>query len=157
MEEHLLRVNHNPAVDQRPRLMKGRTCGGNPADREIVRPDRQRIAQNNRGVTEGSTVAQGARAAVLADSDRVLAIFLRSAKGPALPVRGIGMETKTDQLRVGMSVEDVDKVLPDQPYRFESLTDTWVPYRFYPFLGVAMQMGTDRAVQELVVVQTARR
>jgi tetratricopeptide (TPR) repeat protein len=94
---------------------------------------------------------------VLADADRVLAIFLRSTKGPALPVRGIGMETKTGQLRVGMSVEDVDKVLPDQPYRFESLTDTWVPYRFYPFLGVAMQMGTDGAVQELVVVQTARR
>ena len=67
------------------------------------------------------------------------------------------MQTKTDQLRVGMSAEDVDKILPDQPYRFESLTDTWTPYRFYPFLGVAMQIGANRMVQELVVVQIARR
>ncbi len=94
---------------------------------------------------------------VLADADRVLAIFLRFAKGPALPVTGIGMQTKTDQLRVGMSAEEVDKILPDQPYRFESLTDTWAPYRFYPYLGIAMQIGADRVVQELVVVQIARR
>ena len=56
-----------------------------------------------------------------------------------------------------MSAEEVDKIRPDQPYRFESLTDTWAPYRFYPYLGVAMQIGADRVVQELVVVQIARR
>lgn len=32
----------------------------------------------------------------------------------------------------------MDKILPDQPYRFESLTDTWAPCRFYPYLGIAM-------------------
>jgi hypothetical protein len=94
---------------------------------------------------------------VLADSDRIVAIYLRDSSGPTLSIRRIGMDAHTDQLRVGMTATDVDKILGGQPYRFESLTDTWTPYRFYPYLGIAMTTGANQLITELVIVQTTRQ
>ncbi len=92
---------------------------------------------------------------VLGD-DKVLAIILRDPKGPALPVKGIGSDVRTGLLRVGMTNQEVDRVLQEQPYRFESLADTWTPYRFYPYLGVAMMLGANRTIDELVVMPATR-
>ena len=93
---------------------------------------------------------------VLVD-DKVLAMILRDPKGPAVNVKGIGADTRTDLLRVGMTAQDVDRILQAQAYRFESLGDTWTPYRYYPFLGVAMMLGANRTVDELVVMPTSRQ
>lgn len=92
---------------------------------------------------------------LLAD-DKILAIILRDPRGPAVPLRGIGSDVRTDQLRVSMTADDVDKILQAQAYRFESLGDTWVPYRFYPYLGVAIRLGANRTVDELVVMPATR-
>ena len=135
----------------------GRTITLGQKTSELPVPDRWQEVSTVGGTKIRRLRSVNAGVDVLADADRVLVIFLRFAKGPALPVTGIGVQAKTGQLRVGMSAEEVDKILPDQPYRFESLTDTWAPYRFYPYLGIAMQIGPDRVVQELVVVQIARR
>src|SRR5207245_11481137 len=55
-------VNRNITVSQWSERIEERTCRGNPDDREVVRPDHRRIAQNNCGVVDGSTVEQGAPA-----------------------------------------------------------------------------------------------
>jgi hypothetical protein len=93
---------------------------------------------------------------VLVD-DKVLAMIVRDPKGPAVNLKGIGADTRTDLLRVGMTAQDVDRILQAQAYRFESLGDTWTPYRYYPFLGVAMMLGANRTVDELVVMPTSRQ
>ncbi len=93
---------------------------------------------------------------VLVD-DKVLAMIVRDPRGPAVTVKGMGADTRTDLLRVGMTAQDVDRILQAQSYRFESLGDTWSPYRYYPFLGIAMMLGSSRTVNELVVVPTSRQ
>src|SRR5882762_3259446 len=56
-------MNRNIPVRQCSGCLEDRTRSGNPANRELVRPDHRHIAQNNCGVGDRSTVGQGARAA----------------------------------------------------------------------------------------------
>ena len=92
---------------------------------------------------------------VLADT-QVLAIILESPKAPAVLVRRQGMGSDATPLRVGMSAEQVDKVLADQDSTMENLIDPWIAYRFYPTLGVAIRVGPQRTVEELVLVRVPR-
>ena len=93
---------------------------------------------------------------VLADDARVLAIILESPKSPAVFVRRQGMGSAATPLRVGMSADEVDKVLADQDSTMENLIDPWIAYRFYPMLGVALRLGAQRTVEELVLVRIPR-
>src|SRR2546421_2777911 len=54
-------MNRNITVGQCSGCLEDRTRSGNQANREVVRADDRRIAQSNRGVLDGSAVAQGAR------------------------------------------------------------------------------------------------
>jgi tetratricopeptide (TPR) repeat protein len=92
---------------------------------------------------------------VLVDT-KVLAIILESPKAPAVFVRRQGMGSEAAPLRVGMTAEQVDKVLADQDSTMENLVDPWIAYRFYPMLGVAVRVGAQRTVEELVLVRIPR-
>jgi hypothetical protein len=59
---YLLRANHDIAIGQRARRLERRTLGGDPADREVVGRSHWCIAHDDRGVIDGSTVSQAARA-----------------------------------------------------------------------------------------------
>ncbi|HUK86135.1 MAG TPA: M48 family metalloprotease [Terriglobales bacterium] len=93
---------------------------------------------------------------ILADDTRVLAIILESPKAPPVFVRRQGMGSQAVPLRVGMSAEQVDKVLADQDSTMENLVDPWIAYRFYPMLGVALRVGAQHTVEELVLVRIPR-
>ncbi|HXZ28545.1 MAG TPA: M48 family metalloprotease [Terriglobales bacterium] len=93
---------------------------------------------------------------ILADDTRVLAIILESPKAPPVFVRRQGMGSGAVPLRVGMSAEQVDKILADQDSTMENLVDPWIAYRFYPMLGVALRVGAQRTVEELVLVRIPR-
>jgi hypothetical protein len=60
-------------------------------------------------------------------------------------------------IRYRLTTEDLESVLADPPYRYEGLLDTWVPYRFYPGVGVAARVGQQKTVEELVVVRSVEQ
>ena len=97
-------------------------------------------------------------------TDRVLAIRLRGPGAPTLPLRSTGLGTTATELRVGMAKRELDQLLKDLDYSFAGLDDPEVRYRFYPELGLAVQVaerargGTGgragppaRAVRQVVV------
>jgi len=89
-------------------------------------------------------------------TDRVLAIRLRGPGAPTLPLRSTGLGTTATELRVGMAKRELDQLLKDLDYSFAGLDDPEVLYRFYPKLGLAVQVRSGR-VEELVVVRVPRR
>jgi hypothetical protein len=90
-------------------------------------------------------------------SDVVLAIILNGSSAPGLHLRRVGIGGGADSLRVGMTVEQIEKVLANQPYRYEGLVDSWKPYRFYPGVGIALRLGPQETVDEIVVVRSTAR
>jgi predicted Zn-dependent protease len=88
-------------------------------------------------------------------SDVVLAIVLNGKSAPPLQVRQVGSGSPAAEIRFGMTTDELEKVLADQPYRYEGLLDTWVPYRFYPGIGIAVKVGAQKTVDELVMVRSA--
>jgi len=67
----------------------------------------------------------------------------------------MGTTSGTTSIRYGMTTDDLEKVLSDQPYRYEGLLDAWVPYRFYPGIGIAVRVGPQKTVDELVLVRSS--
>ena len=90
-------------------------------------------------------------------TDRVLAILLRGLGAPTLPLRSTGLGTTATELRVGMAKRELDQLLKDLDYSFAGLDDPEVRYRFYPELGLAVQVQERAGVEELVVVRVPRR
>jgi hypothetical protein len=88
-------------------------------------------------------------------SDVVLAIVLNGKSAPPLQVRQVGSGSQVAEIRFGMTTDDLERILADQPYRYEGLLDTWVPYRFYPGIGIAVKVGAQKTVDELVMVRSA--
>ena len=89
-------------------------------------------------------------------TDVVVAIIMNSKNSPELQVRQMGPGSPKASLRFGMPVDQLERILADQAYRYEALTDTWVPYRFYPGMGIAVLVGPQRTVDELVLVRSAQ-
>jgi hypothetical protein len=87
-------------------------------------------------------------------TDVVLAIILNAKSGPQLRLRQEGTGGGASLIRYGMTIEELEKALPNQPYRYEGLLDSWTPYRFYPGLGIAVHVGEQKTVDELVIVRT---
>jgi hypothetical protein len=91
-------------------------------------------------------------------SDVIIAIILNGKNAPQLQLRQVGAGTPiTTSIHYGMTADELEKVLADQPYRYEGLLDTWVPYRFYPGIGIAARLGPQKTVDELVLVRSAMR
>jgi predicted Zn-dependent protease len=90
-------------------------------------------------------------------AEQVLAICLRGPKAPALPLRGKGLGSKVQELRVGMTVQEVEQLLEDpEDYDMRQLDNPDISYRFYPALGLAVRIRQGK-VEELVVAQIPRR
>ena len=88
-------------------------------------------------------------------SDVIIAIILNAKGAPELHLRKMGTTSGTTSIRYGMTTDDLEKVLSDQPYRYEGLLDAWVPYRFYPGIGIAVRVGPQKTVDELVLVRSS--
>ena len=95
--------------------------------------------------------AQGVR--VLA-GDRVLAVVAFDPVAPPVGIRSSGLGSKTEMLKVGMSREDLERIIPDTP-DYGTFLDPEVNYRFYPQLGLAVRVQKGH-VAELVVMQIPR-
>jgi len=87
-------------------------------------------------------------------SDVVVAIILNGKQSPDVKLRQMGPTSREKPIRYGMTTEDLEGVLADQPYRYEGLLDTWVPYRFYPGVGIAARVGPQKTVEEIVLVRS---
>lgn len=97
------------------------------------------------------------RGIALLASDVVLAICLSSPEAPALSLRGRGEGAGTlGQLRVGMTVQQVESLLGDD-YHFQycEVTNPEVYYRYYREQGVAVRISKDK-VAEIVIVQVPK-
>jgi Zn-dependent protease with chaperone function len=85
--------------------------------------------------------------------DKILAVFLTGPRSPALTLQGKGLTGKAGTLRVGMTEQEVSKILKGhflEPVR--SVDNPGVTYQFYPYLGVGVRLSGGR-VSELVVAQ----
>ena len=127
---------------------------------ELFRDARGRIGQGQLVGTVPGTTMQRVRYADYAmdviASDVVIAIVLTGKQSPELQLKEIGPASHGRSIRYGMTTEDLEAALADQPYRYEGLLDTWVPYRFYPGVGIAARVGQQRTVEELVVVRSVQ-
>jgi hypothetical protein len=90
-------------------------------------------------------------------SDVIIAIILNAKGAPELQLREVGTSSAKTSIRYGMTTDELEKVLADQPYRYEGLLDSWVPYRFYPGIGIAVRVGPQKTVDELVLVRSSMR
>lgn len=87
-------------------------------------------------------------------SDVIVAIILNGKQSPELQIREVGPASPGRSVHFGMTSDELEAALTGQPYRYEGLLDTWVPYRFYPGVGVAARVGTQKTVEELVIVRS---
>lgn len=92
----------------------------------------------------------------LIGTENVLAICLSGSKAPELPVRAVGVGSPTHKLKVGMTRDDVEKLLGDEEYDFREIDQPGHTYRFYPDLGLALRIQNGK-VEELAIVQIPRR
>ena len=88
-------------------------------------------------------------------SDVIIAIILNAKGAPELQLREVGTSSEKTSIRYGMTTDELEKVLADQPYRYEGLLDSRVPYRFYPGIGIAVRVGPQKTVDELVLVRSS--
>jgi hypothetical protein len=56
-------------------------------------------------------------------------------------------------LRVGMQVESLGAVLGQEPCVRMVLMDPEQPFLYFPYLGVALRVGADKNVAEIVLAQ----
>ena len=89
--------------------------------------------------------------------DKILVIFLTSAKAPPVMLQQRGVGSDKSELKVGMSEEAAKYLLKgehtDHMQRF--IADTSVGYHFYPELGIAIRYDQKR-VAEIAVAQLPR-
>lgn len=88
-------------------------------------------------------------------NDRVLAIVLRGANAPFIPLRTQGLGGATYALRIGMSEAELTQTVGEF-YDMKRLTSNDVYYRYYRELGVGVRV-VDSQVAEIVVAQIPNR
>jgi len=88
--------------------------------------------------------------------DEVIAVRLRGPNAPELPLRGVGLTGGKATIKIGMSKDDLEKLLVGQDYDFRELDSPETSYRFYRNLGLAVRIEGGKVV-ELVVAQIPQR
>lgn len=88
-------------------------------------------------------------------SDRILAIVLRGATAPAVPLRSEGLGGQTATLKVGMTEAELNGIAGEF-YDLKRLTDGEVYYRYYRDLGIGARVVAGR-VEEIIVAQIPNR
>lgn len=87
--------------------------------------------------------------------DRILAIVLRGANAPAVPLRSQGLGGQTATLKVGMTEAEFNSIAGEF-YDLKRLTDGEVYYRYYRDLGIGARVVAGR-VEEIIVAQIPDR
>ena len=82
----------------------------------------------------------------------VVAIFLRGVAAPPLQIQGAGAGSSVSLLRVGMSEEEVLKLLGGD-FQVAPLAESDVLYHFYPEVGVAVRFDGRGRVEEMAIAQ----
>ncbi|MBX3414653.1 MAG: M48 family metalloprotease [Pirellulales bacterium] len=86
----------------------------------------------------------------------VIAVRLSGPNAPELPLRGSGLTGGKKSIKIGMTKDDLEKLLAGQDYDFRELDDPEKSYRFYRNLGLAVRIEGGKVV-ELVVAQIPQR
>lgn len=116
-------------------------------------------ASSSRPVVRGTNLVQldySGQGIKLVGTEEVLAIRLSGENAPALNVREMGLSASPAQLRVGMSVAELEQIVGDADYDVRQLLDPDLNYRFYSDLGIAV-LTQNRKVVELVISQVPKR
>lgn len=94
-------------------------------------------------------VAYTERGIELLATDVVLAVHCVSDGAPPVPLRAQGLSTAKTELKVGMTVDQLDAALGSlaQSYDFRPIADPNVKYRFYSDLGLAIRVQKGRVVE----------
>jgi hypothetical protein len=88
-------------------------------------------------------------------SESVLAICLSGPEAVPVKIREAGLATGGNEVRVGMSVAELDALLGDL-YDKRELTRPGVHYRYYRELGLAIKVSGGK-VEEIVIAQLPER
>lgn len=91
----------------------------------------------------------------LLGKDKVVCIFLKGPKAPALKLQDVGGATKARELTVGMYEKDAEDLLKNHRVDREYLVARDERYKFYPTLGLAVRFSDGR-VNELALAQVPR-
>jgi hypothetical protein len=132
----------------------------------LAEPAREAVARLGKDVVEqplfpGSKIARwrsSERGIDVLAKDKVLAIFLTSAKAPPVTIRAGGVASKGRELRVGMTEKDAEEILKGQHAEKgkQVVADAKIDFRFFPELGLGVRFE-DKRVEELVIAQVPRR
>jgi tetratricopeptide (TPR) repeat protein len=112
-------------------------------------------------LVDGSNMARLYYPAIGADflvMDQVTAIILNDAAlSPSVQITSTGLGGKTAVLKIGMSVDDLEKIVGTDILSGATiaLDDPDTEYEYIPSLGLAYMVGDDDKITELVVVQSA--
>lgn len=88
---------------------------------------------------------------LITDDRQVLAIALASEHAPSVELRRNGLGAKVLTLTLGISRDDVEKILGSEDFDYRPTTDPDVNYRFYRNLGLAIRIKQGVVVEVLVV------
>jgi tetratricopeptide (TPR) repeat protein len=88
--------------------------------------------------------------------DKLLAVFLTSAKAPPVIVQARGQGTQKQALRIGMTRREFVVLLKDQPAEKRYIDNPAIEYIFLPDLGLGVRFAEDR-VSEIVVAPVPRK
>ncbi len=82
-------------------------------------------------------------------TDVVIAIQLVSDKAPGVPLRAQGVSSKSSEVKVGMTTDQLDAVLGELAanYDFRQLVDKDVNYRFYSEIGLAVRVKKGAVIE----------
>jgi hypothetical protein len=82
-------------------------------------------------------------------TDQVLAIQMVAEVAPALPLQSKALASSKRELKIGMTVEELDAALGElaSSFDFRPLADPNIKYRFYSELGLAVRVKQGKVIE----------
>jgi hypothetical protein len=97
-----------------------------------------------------------ARGVDIIGSDQIIAMIAYGPAAPPVRIRASGTGSRSNDIRIGMRRQDLDRILGGSEAELATLTEPGVAYEFYPEVGLAVRFRTGGIIDELVVAQLPR-
>lgn len=88
-------------------------------------------------------------------SERLIAIRMRNAKSPPLVLHASGPGGISQEVRVGMAISELEKLLDAEPAGWDNRygTQQAIVYRYYPRLGFGVLVNDEDKISEIIIAQ----
>jgi tetratricopeptide (TPR) repeat protein len=97
-----------------------------------------------------------ARGIDLIGGDQILAVVAYGPAAPPVRIRATGTGSRSNDIRVGMRRQDLDRLLGNSEAELATITEPGVAYEFYSEVGLAVRFRTGGIIDELVIAQLPR-